>query len=95
MLHNVVEEFEEQEQKEELANEHIVEDATYEDDDYDENEHNHHHHHHEVKQTLESFDFNDVESIMWRKVCIILILSKSSCFDNDLLIASISKIFSR
>lgn len=38
-------------------------------DDHDDDEHGHKHHKHAHKrEVLESFDFNDVESMMWRKV---------------------------
>ena len=73
VLHNVVEEFEEKERKDDQVNEQhpiVADDAIYEDDDYESVDLHHHSHHHEVKQTLESFDFNDVESIMWRKVSV-------------------------
>ncbi len=50
---------------------HYIENADEEDYDDHDSTHDHHgHHKHEVKQVLESFDFNDVESIMWRKVSI-------------------------
>lgn len=40
-------------------------------DEFEEIElHSHHHKHHVRKESLESFDFNDVESMMWRKVSI-------------------------
>ncbi len=42
-------------------------DYTYEEDDADDHE-THHQKHLFKKEVLESFDFNDVESMMWRKV---------------------------
>ena len=49
--------------------ENYVPDEDYddEDDDYD-HAHNHHHHKTHEKALYESFDFNDSESMMWRKV---------------------------
>lgn len=39
-------------------------------DDDDEEDHGHHHKHkHTHKELYESFDFNDCETMTWRKVC--------------------------
>lgn len=41
------------------------------DHDHEDDEHDHHidsHKHHMKREVLESFDFNDCESMMWRKV---------------------------
>lgn len=46
-------------------------DDVYEEEDYDEmdyHDHRHKHKHEEKKVVFESFDFNDVESLQWRKV---------------------------
>lgn len=37
-------------------------------DDHDEGHLSHKHHKHNKKEVVESFDFNNVESMMWRKV---------------------------
>jgi hypothetical protein len=44
-----------------------VHDLEEEDDDYDVH-HQHHHKHAHKKEVVESFDFIDNESMMWRKV---------------------------
>lgn len=49
----------------------------YEEEEYDEMDYHHAHHkhkHEEKKVVFESFDFNDCESLMWRKVVCILML---------------------
>ena len=44
--------------------------------------HHHHHHHHNKKEVLESFDFNDNESLMWRKVNYITIIFLRDIINN-------------
>lgn len=47
----------------------FLEDQEAYDDDDDDYDHSHQHKHkHEHKEVLESFDFTDSESMMWRKV---------------------------
>ena len=78
VLHNVVEETGSEFQVEGMVP-NAVQDITpfqhensddYDDDDYDSihDTHGNSKHAEEKKQVLESFDFNDVESMMWRKV---------------------------
>ncbi len=44
------------------------EENIIDEDDDDHDDHGHGHEHEKKKELLESFDFNDRESIMWRKV---------------------------
>jgi chloride channel 7 len=68
VLHNMVEgDHNDMEQPEE---------EYYEDEEYDEMDYHHTHHKHkhdEKKVVFESFDFNDCESVMWKKVVFVFI----------------------
>jgi hypothetical protein len=63
VLHNVVDGDHDLKIPEELGEEYIDEEEYDEMDDH----HSHKHKHEFKKETLESFDFNDCESYMWRK----------------------------
>lgn len=66
VLHNVVE----GEDVEPMPGADAVpfEEEVYEDDDDDQDNHHNHHQKLHSKELYESFDFNDCESMMWRKV---------------------------
>jgi hypothetical protein len=54
-----------------IPSEHVDENEIIDEDDFDETDlHNHHQKHQMKREVLESFDFNDVESMMWRKVSV-------------------------
>ena len=64
-LHPIPEDFAAEGEAEELEKEEFY----YEDHDDDDHDVHHEHHMHNVKrEVLESFDFTDAESTMWKKV---------------------------
>lgn len=88
VLHNLVEEELEVRDKELSASQAQIqllnEEDYLDDDDHDEIDAHHHHHKHSSKaQTLESFDFTDCESIMWRKVSLIVVPLKNRTFIDN------------
>jgi hypothetical protein len=44
--------------------------VDHDDDEHDEHEAHGAHKYHNKREIQESFDFNDVESMMWKKVCV-------------------------
>lgn len=75
----------------------FLEDQEAYDDDDDDYDHSHQHKHkHEHKEVLESFDFTDSESMMWRKVGFKLFCSQYIEFTKILYpVAPIPSLLSR
>jgi hypothetical protein len=78
-----------------LQTEETLEDNDYNEEDENDDDVAHRHKHHFKKEVLESFDFNDVESVMWRKVFVML--NENVIFVNCIIhfLASISAVLPR